>query len=229
MGRAGVVRDDPFERLAGGAPGVLSAAPREPVHALGDVLAPSFHDTVADRDQRPAGRPRVVRTGGGLTRTPVITRTVRCAPSVSALGAQRASPSWRPVSECRPPHARPGGPSAQSSCSRLSSSRCSSPADGRRRPGAAGPGAAGWSRACALHRRLVGADLPGQHQHQIHQERVPRRGPRRLGELADLPPGHGRVAEHRPQRRQVVPRQIPARVLPVDQHGTGRRQQDVGQ
>ena len=39
----------------------------------------------------------------------------------------------------------------------------------------------------------------------------------------------GASPEHRPQRRQVVAGQIPARVLPVDEHRDRRGQQHVGQ
>ncbi len=80
-----------------------------------------------------------------------------------------------------------------------------------------------------LHGRLVRTDLPGQDEHQIHQERVARRRARRLGDLADLTARLRGVAENGPQRRQVVARQVPARVLPVHQHRTGRGHEDVGQ
>ena len=72
------------------------------------------------------------------------------------------------------------------------------------------------------HHILVRADLAGQHEHQVDQEGVPGGRARRLGDLADLTTGHRGVTEDRPQRRQVVPRQVPARVLPVHQHWTGR-------
>ncbi len=79
----------------------------------------------------------------------------------------------------------------------------------------------------ALHGRLIGADLTGQHQHQIHQEGVPRGGSALLGVLTDLTPRHGGVPEDGPQGGQVVPRQIPARLVPVDEHRPGGGQEDV--
>ncbi|CAK7283148.1 hypothetical protein SGPA1_21123 [Streptomyces misionensis JCM 4497] len=94
-------------------------------------------------------------------------------------------------------------------------------------------GGARRHRGRVLHRtlygRLVPADLPGQQQHQVHQEGVPGGRARRLGDLADLPPGRRGLTEHQPQRGQVVARQVPARVLPVDQHRAGRGEQHVRQ
>lgn len=93
--------------------------------------------TVGGRQLRPARPREAIRAGIALVTEVRRSTTERCAPSVSALGAQRASPLWRPGQRVPTAARTARRASAQSSCSRLSSSRCSSPAD--RPPDAACP------------------------------------------------------------------------------------------